>query len=116
MYIPIDKLVDEPREHMRGGKGTVTVSHIIPKGKHMPPNCRLFARITVPAGASIGLHEHVDETEIFHCIAGEVIVSDGGQHIRLTPGDSVSTGGGASHSVENISGQDAVLLATIIMG
>lgn len=59
----------EQREHMRGGDGTVTLTPGLQAGDYAA-KLRLFSRITLPAGASIGTHVHQDEEEFFYILTG----------------------------------------------
>ncbi|MGI6004889.1 MAG: cupin domain-containing protein [Christensenellales bacterium] len=114
-YIPSDKLCAEKRENVRGGVGTITFEHLYEDASKLPEKCRLYAKMTVPAGCSLGEHAHVDETEFYYVLRGEGIITDGGQRIRVSEGDVIATGGGASHGVENRSDEDLVILATIVL-
>ena len=90
----------EIKESMRGGNGSVELIHVFKK-EELKGNARLCARIILQPGCSIGLHEHVNEEEIYYIISGKGIVNDNGNTQEVLPGDSVITGGGAFHSIEN---------------
>lgn len=62
MVRKFQSLPAEQREHMRGGDGTVTLTPGLQAGDYAA-ELRLFSRITLPAGASIGTHVHQDEEE-----------------------------------------------------
>lgn len=104
----------EVREAMRGGKGRVQIMHVF-KQEELKGKCRLFAKITLEPGCSIGLHEHVDEEEVFYIIKGRGRVVDGGVERDVAEGDAILTGGGASHSIENIGDEDLQLMAVILL-
>lgn len=99
MVITRKQMKVEHKEKMRGGEGTVTVVHMAdPAGmKHH----RLVADMTIPPGASIGEHDHVNEIEYYVILEGEGIVVDDGKDVKVGPGDVVATGDGASHSIRN---------------
>ena len=101
------------REQMRGGKGSVEISHIF-KQDELNGKCRLFARITLNKGCSIGLHEHNNEEEIFYILKGKALVEDNGLKQELSAGDAVLTGG-ASHSIENIGDEPLVIMGVILL-
>ncbi len=105
---------DEIREHMRDGDGNVQIHHIA-QGESMPANCRLLARITLQPGCSIGEHTHANEAEVFHILSGHAEMTDGGQTIRLEPGDTCVTDN-ASHSIRCAGSEPVELLAVIIKG
>ncbi len=90
----------ETRERMRGGEGAVTIRHYFAAGQFQA-GVRLCARLTVPAGASIGMHRHEREDEVYLILGGSGIVADGAAETRVTAGDAVLTGRGESHAVRN---------------
>lgn len=107
-------MIKEIKEHMRGGKGSVELLHIF-KQDELKGKARLCARITLTPGSSIGLHEHVDEEEIFYIISGNGSLNDNGTTIKVGAGDAVITGNGASHSVEAVGEEPLVMMAVILL-
>ncbi len=106
------EMASEQRTEMRGGKGTITITHVFKKDE-MQSATRLCARITVPPGAGIGFHEHADEEEVFYIITGRGRVDDNGTIAEVGPGDAILTGGGAGHSIECISAEPLEMLGVI---
>ena len=104
----------EGRQNMRGGNGVVVLEHLLPDA--LPANVRLYARITLKPGSSIGKHSHEGETEIFTFLNGAGKVDDDGLPVNVRPGFVMSTGNGRSHSVENTGDEDLVFLACIVLG
>lgn len=102
--------VDEYREQMRGGEGTVKLTALC---RELPAHVRLFSEITLAPGSSIGEHAHEGETELFYFMSGTATVLDDGARKTARPGDVMSTGGGHSHSVINEGDEDVVMLACI---
>ena len=102
----------EVRENMRGGKGPTVIEHL--EKEKLPKNGRLFAKVTVAPGGSIGEHRHDGEAELFYFISGSGVVNDDGERVNVTAGDVMTTGDGHSHSVENIGDVDLELIAVII--
>ena len=45
-------------EHLGGGKGTAYVHHIVSK-EELLGHGRLYAKVVLPPGASVGWHQHV---------------------------------------------------------
>lgn len=105
--------VKDVREGMRGGKGKVEIHHIF-NSDELNGRARLCARIKLNPGSSIGLHEHENEAEIFYIVKGKGLFDDNGTKVELTVGDSILTGDGAAHSVENIGDEDLEMLAVIL--
>ena len=100
------------REKMRGGNGVVTITHLFTKDE-LKSNTRLCAKLTVPPGANIGFHEHIDEEEVFYIISGRGKVDDNGQIREVGAGDAILTGNGAGHSIECISEEPLEIMAMI---
>ncbi|GHT96511.1 hypothetical protein FACS1894141_6730 [Spirochaetia bacterium] len=102
----------EKKENMRGGDGTVTLTHFVESGEQK--NARLIAELTLPPGASIGSHQHDNETEYFIFLSGTGTVNDNGTEKPVKSGDVMVTGDGASHSVRNTGTVPLVFNALII--
>jgi len=103
----------EIRERMREGKGSVEILHVFRK-EELKGKVRLFARMRLRKGSSIGYHPHEGEEEIFYILAGEGLVTDNDAVSRVGPGDAVLTGGGGGHSIENQGDEPLELLAAIL--
>ncbi|MDO4547174.1 MAG: cupin domain-containing protein [Clostridia bacterium] len=99
------------KEHMRGGNKCVELRGLV---NELPQNSRLFSRITLVPGASIGYHVHENETELFYFIEGSGLVNDDGNTFEVSAGDAMSTSSGHGHAVENNSDGDLVIVAVII--
>ena len=133
----------EKREAMRGGTGEITIRHyfrpeeikarLSPEARLAPPcgaaRTRLCSELVLPPGASIGLHDHVEEDEIYIIQKGEGLMTDsgspvkqdearpssqGGREFSVEAGDAILTGQGASHSIKNTGSEDLVVTAIII--
>ena len=103
----------EVRERMREGVGTVEILHVFRK-EELRGKTRLFARLRIPVGSSIGYHEHQEEEEVFFIIAGRGTVNDNGVKTQVGPGDAVLTGGGTGHAIENTGSEPLELMAVIL--
>lgn len=99
------------REYMRGGKEYVQLTTL---SKELPANARLFSRLTLIPGASIGYHVHENETELFYFLEGCGRVQDDDQFFDVSAGDSMATTSGHGHFVENTGEHDLVILAVIV--
>jgi mannose-6-phosphate isomerase-like protein (cupin superfamily) len=107
-----NKMKTETKEKMREGEGQVSICHMI--SKEEMAGGRLFAKLTLPPGASIGPHRHEGETEYYAIISGwgEVTEDDGKK--KVAAGDIVVTGDGESHSIANIGEEPLVFIAVIV--
>lgn len=104
---------NEVRERMREGNGPVEILHVFRK-EELKGKARLFARLRLPRGSSIGYHEHDGEEEVFFILSGTGLVTDQGVTTRVGPGDAVLTGGGAGHAIENQGDEPLELMAVIL--
>lgn len=102
----------ELKESMRGGEGTVTITHLV--DKETLKNGRLMARIDIPVGASIGQHTHEGETEYYLIQEGEGEVQEADSAKTVGPGDVVITGDRESHSIRNTGTIPLIMNAIII--
>ncbi len=101
----------EVRENMRGGDGSVKIEHFWDKDE-LKANNRLFARLTLAPGSSIGTHEHAGEEEVFVIVQGRAEADDNGQTVILEAGDTILTSN-ACHSIKSIGDKPLVLVAVI---
>ncbi len=113
MIKPAELMREEIREAMRGGKGTVGIRHLFEPGEYQG-HARLMAKITLPPGASIGLHEHKEEEELFYIVKGRGLVTDEGKTREVGPGDAIMTGGGNNHAIENVGSEELEFVAVIL--
>ena len=103
----------EKREKMRGGAGEVTVRHYF-KPEEIKARTRLCAELVVPPGAGVGVHDHMDEDEIYIIQKGQGMMTEGAKEFPVSVGDAILTGQGASHSIRNTGSEDLVVTAVII--
>lgn len=99
------------REHMRGGSGSVKLESLV---SELPTAARLFSKITLVPGSSIGYHVHENETELFYFAEGSGLANDDGVITKVEAGDAMSTSNGHGHGVENNADVDLVILAAIV--
>ena len=108
------EMVTEIKNQLRGGKGSVEMTHIFMQDE-MIGRSRLVAKITINPGSSIGMHEHAGEEEIYYITGGKGIVNDNGTVKEVTVGDAILTGNGASHSIENNGEEPLEFIAVILV-
>lgn len=101
--------------NMRGGDGTVTITNLLnPDSDEYYGKGRLFAEITLPAGASIGAHEHQGEMECFYVLSGTGVFNDNGTDVQVEEGDVCYTASGSFHSIRNAGETELRLMALIL--
>ena len=104
----------EIRHAVRGGNGDVIFNHIYRKGVELNPNMRLFAKLVLKPGDSIGWHVHENEDEIYYILSGTAETDDNGVKRILQAGDSTLTRSGEGHSITALGSEKLELIAAII--
>lgn len=101
------------KEHAQGGKGTV-YNYCIASEEELLGAARLYARVVVPPGASIGIHTHTGETEPYYILKGEGMFTEpDGSVVKVVPGDCCIIEPGQSHGIENQGTEDLEFMALI---
>lgn len=103
----------EYREHMRDGDGTVIITNFITGPEDLANKGRLFAKITLNPGCSIGTHQHVGDMELFYIIKGEAEYNDNGEIKTVQAGDVTICPEGTSHGIANKTDEVVELIAVI---
>ncbi|MDR0932078.1 MAG: cupin domain-containing protein [Victivallales bacterium] len=103
----------EIREAMRGGDGSVKIEEFWAPEVEMRSKNRMFSRLTLNPGCSIGFHTHDNEDEIFVVIRGRAEADDNGKTVSLEPGDTILTGNGDGHAIRCVGNEPLELVAVI---
>ncbi|NLM77429.1 MAG: cupin domain-containing protein [Ruminococcaceae bacterium] len=116
MFRKAEEMIRETRSQMRGGQGEVELVHLFQAGEYKG-KARLFVRITLQPGCSIGLHEHVGEEEIYTVIRGEAVLTDSTlpEEQIMRPGDASLTLSGESHAIRNNGRETLEMLALVLL-
>lgn len=110
-----DKTAVEVRKNMRGGDGEVTITSWL-EDKDKPNNVRLAGVLTLPPGASIGVHKHEGEAKIFHIISGTGDYNDNGEVVKVKAGDTAVCPSGCEHGIKNTGEEPLILNGFIVLG
>jgi mannose-6-phosphate isomerase-like protein (cupin superfamily) len=101
-------------ENPKNGKGILNrwdyIKELILCGKTMT-----FSYIELESQSEIGIHPHMDNSEVYYFIDGEGTVSDNGEKKTVKAGDMLITQAGESHSLINTSTGNIELIAFILM-
>ena len=101
-------------EGMRGGTGSIAITQLAEQAE-LYDKSRLFGKIVVKPGCSVGYHVHENEMEAYHIISGVGTYDDNGKIVELHPGDTSITLAGEGHGIVNNGDEDIVIIALIIM-
>ena len=113
LYRHSSEMFIQHNEAMRGGKGTVTVKHLL-KPDELLGKGRLFAELTVPPGASVGLHRHEGDVEAYYIIEGRGRYLNNEDAYEVNAGDLTLVDDHHSHGIENIGADDLEYIAIVI--
>ena len=104
----------EYREKMRGGEGTAIVTSLIAGPEELNDKGRLFSRITLNPGCSIGYHIHEKDAELFYFLTGTGAYSDNGTVVDVKAGDVAICETGHGHGITN-TGEDVLEFVAVIV-
>ena len=104
----------EYREHMRDGEGTVQITNFINDPSELTNKGRLFAKITLNPGCSIGYHVHDHDSELFYILKGTAEYSDNGTICEVKAGDVTVCPVGEGHGIANKTDEVVELVAVIV--
>ncbi len=104
----------EYREHMRDGDGTVIITNYIEGPAELNEKGRLFAKITLNPGCSIGYHVHDKDAELFYIMKGTAEYNDNGEIRTVKAGDVTICPTGTGHGIANKTDEVVELTAVIV--
>ena len=108
-----DEIRVRPVKNAQGGEGEVIFyDWLLPE--EAAGHGRVFSKLVIPSGCSIGYHSHDGEFEAFYVLSGEAVVDDNGKEVTLHEGDMHMCVNGEGHGTRNESEQDLVLMALIM--
>ena len=108
-----DEMLTQQIENMRGGQGTATVKHLL-NPDEMLGKGRLFAENTLPPGASIGLHPHEGDFEVYYILQGRGRYYNNDQVFEVKAGDMTRVDDHNTHSIVNTGDTPLVFIALIL--
>ena len=95
------------------GKGELRLDLVL--DEELGDKCGLYAKVTIPAGSTLGYHEHHGEGESYFILSGEAVYDDNGTKRTVKAGDVTWTPDGSGHGLSNENGaEDLVFIALII--
>lgn len=100
--------------NLRGGEGVIEIRHILSREELMG-HAGMYAHVVIPPHASLGFHQHVENTEPYYIIKGEgIFVDNDGSRIPVKAGDVCVIEVGQSHAVENPGEEPLEMIALVI--
>jgi quercetin dioxygenase-like cupin family protein len=107
------ELTVDVHKEFKGGKGRISMEHFLDP-RNSGGAGRLFCKIVIPPGASLGIHRHEGECELVYILKGEALVNDNGTEVKLGPGDVNFCRDGEMHGIENIGAGDLESVAIVL--
>ena len=114
MIRKVEECKMEYREHMRDGDGTVEITNFIQGNSELNDKGRLFAKLTLKSGCSIGYHVHEKDAELFYMMKGTAEYNDNGEIRTVHAGDVMICPTGTGHGIANRSEETVEVIAVIV--
>jgi len=99
--------------NLRGGVGDITMINFMDEQEARGAG-RMFAKLIVDPGNSIGLHTNEENMEAYYILSGKGVVSDDGKEVTLEPGDCHICPDGHSHSMKNVGDVPLEFIAIVL--
>lgn len=103
----------EDLKNLFGGKGHVLRQQFVSE-EEMGGRNKIFAKMTIEPGCSMGWHVHKGTSEAYYILSGEGKYDDNGVCRTVKAGDVTFTPDGKGHSIENEGTADLVFIALVI--
>ncbi|MDV3426433.1 MAG: cupin domain-containing protein [Bacillota bacterium] len=100
-------------KNIREGIGDVQVTELM-KADEFCEKGRLFSKMTVKPGNSIGKHMHTGDFEAYYILKGEGKYLDNGIEKRVYEGDFTLTKDGEEHELINDTHEDLEIIALVL--
>lgn len=101
-------------EGLYGGEGKVWVTRNVTVGDQLS-GLKMFAKVAVDSGASIGYHDHPNDAEGYYIVSGKGVFLDHGHVERnVQAGDFCFITKGQGHGIQNTGGTILELIAVVI--
>ena len=75
---------------------------------------QMYAEVTIPEGASLGIHWHRGNAESYYILAGTDLYTDDGKTYEVHASDTTYCADGHCHGLENTGDGDLKFMALII--
>lgn len=102
------------KENFLGGQGVAHFEHIL-EAEEMHGMNRVYGRVTLKKGCSVGYHVHQGDGEDYFILQGTATLDDNHERtLTLKPGEHFFTPSGKGHSIMNNEDEDLIFMALII--
>ncbi len=102
------------KKEFLGGQGTVHFDHILEAAEMHGMN-RVYAKVTLQKGCSVGYHVHQGDGEDYYVLKGTATIDDNHERtLKLKAGEHFFTPSGRGHSLLNLEEEELQVMALII--
>lgn len=109
----IQKAKERIVQNLQGGKGSVKIYDVLDK-EALGSVGRMYAKVILDPGCSVGWHKHTGETEPYYILKGEgTFIDNDGSRTLVHEGDVCTIEDGQFHSMENNSDEPLEIMALI---
>lgn len=108
MKIDINDIEKVKVDSLRGGEGFVYLQKV-----PTLVNMKMYAKITIPMGSSIGVHTHQEDEEVIYVLKNKGILIIDNKEYEISEGMISLCKKGRNHSIKNIFPEDLELLAVV---
>ena len=99
---------------IRGGIGEAEMHVLLNGADEMYGKGRMFNRVILAPGNSIGEHVHEGDNEIYYILSGEGEYNDNGTIVTVKPGDVCVCNDGECHGLVNTGSENIEMIAVIL--
>lgn len=100
-------------EKMKGGIGIFYLNHLA-EPEEVDGKATLYARGSLPPGASVGWHRHKETMEICYFLDGRGIVRESDREYQVKAGDVSICFAGEAHEIINRGNQNLVYIVLVL--
>lgn len=101
-------------ENFKGGTGVTELQNIFAPEEIGTQKVKMFAKLVLEPGCSIGLHAHEGEDELLYVLKGVGTHHEDGVEQQMYPGDAAVCGKGHQHFMANRGTETLECLCAII--
>ncbi len=105
---------EKESRNIRGGIGEVRMEKILNNVDELFGKGRMFNRMIVDPGNTIGEHYHDGDNEIFYILSGTGEYNDNGTIVTVEPGDTTVCRDGEMHGLKNTGDVPLEMIALIL--
>lgn len=102
-------------ENFKGGTGITELQSIFSQEEMGTQKVRMFSKLVLEPGCSLGLHAHEGEDELLYVLKGIGTHFEDGEEHLMYPGDAAVCGRGHQHFMANRGTETLECLCAIVL-